>query len=91
MNNVVHEHAADDGEPNGSSGLPILNVLKRNNLVNAAIYVVSIYGGVNIRSGGTESLYSFYGRLGLRYQPIKRGVMFRASYLNLIPYDFDYS
>ena len=51
----------------------------------------SIYGGVNIRSGGTESLYSFYGSLGLRYQPIKRGVMFRASYLNLIPSDFDYS
>ena len=51
----------------------------------------SVYGGVNIRTGGTESLYLFYGSLGLRYQPIKRGVMFRISYLNLIPSDFDHS
>ena len=36
----VDEHASDDGEPKGSAGLPILNQLKRNDLVNVGIYVL---------------------------------------------------
>ena len=36
LNGWIDEYATDDGEPKGSSGLPILNTLKRNNLVNIA-------------------------------------------------------
>ena len=48
----------DDGEPKGSVGLPILNVIKKNNLVNTAIYVVRIYGGVNLGIPGLIHAYS---------------------------------
>ena len=58
LNGWVDEYATDDGEPKGSSGLPILNVLKRNNLVNVAIYVVRIYGGVNLGIPGLINAYS---------------------------------
>ena len=37
LNGWIDEYATDDGEPKGSSGLPILNTLKRHNLINSAI------------------------------------------------------
>ena len=58
LNGWVDEYASDDGEPKGSSGLPILNVLKRNNLVNVGMYVVRIYGGVNLGIPGLINAYS---------------------------------
>jgi len=58
LNGWIDEYATDDGEPNGSAGLPILNTLKRNNLVNIAIYVVRIYGGVNLGIPGLIKAYS---------------------------------
>tara|TARA_Y100000814_G_C12166613_1_gene346381 strand:- start:48 stop:650 length:603 start_codon:yes stop_codon:yes gene_type:complete len=58
LNGWVDEYATDDGEPNGSAGLPMLNVLKRNNLVNIGIYVVRIYGGVNLGISGLINAYS---------------------------------
>ena len=58
LNGWIDEYATDDGEPNGSAGLPILNALKRNALVNIAIYVVRIYGGVNLGIPGLISAYS---------------------------------
>ena len=58
LNGWIDEYATDDGEPKGSSGLPILNTLKRNNLVNVAIYVVRIYGGVNLGIPGLINAYS---------------------------------
>ena len=58
LNGWIDEYASDDGEPKGGAGLPILNVLKRNNLVNVSIYVVRIYGGVNLGIPGLINAYS---------------------------------
>ena len=41
----LDEFASDAGEPNGSAGIPILNVLKRNQIVNAIIFVIRYFGG----------------------------------------------
>ena len=38
--NRLDEFAADAGKPNGSADQPILNVLKRNQLVDTAIFVI---------------------------------------------------
>ena len=58
LNSWIDEYATDDGEPRGSAGLPILNALKRSNLVNASIYVVRIYGGVNLGIPGLIHAYN---------------------------------
>ena len=54
----IDEQASDDGEPKGSAGLPILNQLKRNELVNVAVYVARIFGGSLLGIPGLIEAYS---------------------------------
>ena len=42
-NNQIDEFSTDAGEPNGSAGQPILNVLKRNQLVDTAIFFIRYF------------------------------------------------
>ena len=43
---------SDDGEPGGTAGLPILNVLKNEQIVNCCVVVVRYFGGVLLGAGG---------------------------------------
>ena len=54
----VDEFSTDAGEPKGSSGIPILNVLKRNQLVNVVIFVIRYFGGSKL---GIPGLINAYG------------------------------
>ena len=54
----INDFSTDDGEPRGSAGIPILNVLKRNKLINTAIFVVRYYGGTKLGIPGLISSYS---------------------------------
>ncbi len=47
----------DDGEPSGTAGLPVLDVLKRGNIVDAAIVVVRYFGGTLLGTGGLVHAY----------------------------------
>ena len=49
---------SDDGEPNGTAGLPILNVLKNEKIVNCCVVVVRYFGGVLLGTGGLSRAYS---------------------------------
>jgi uncharacterized YigZ family protein len=53
------EYASDDGEPSGSAGKPVLNVLSGQDLENVAVVVTRHYGGTNLGIGG---LVRAYGR-----------------------------
>ena len=48
----------DDGEPQGTAGIPILEVLKRNNLVNCIAVVTRYFGGVLLGAGGLTRAYT---------------------------------
>ena len=48
----------DDGEPRGTGGLPIHNVISRNNLNNTLIAVVRYYGGSKLGSSKLLRAYS---------------------------------
>ncbi len=56
--NGVTEFAADAGEPKGSSGSPILNVIRHEGLVNVAVFVIRYYGGTKL---GIPGLIHAYG------------------------------
>ena len=48
----------DDGEPSGTAGMPILNVLKNNNLEHVLCIVIRYFGGVKLGAGGLVRSYS---------------------------------
>ena len=48
----------DDGEPNGTAGLPILNSLRSAELVNILLVVVRYFGGTKLGKSGLISTYS---------------------------------
>ncbi len=49
---------SDDKEPSGTAGMPILNIIERNNLDNALIVVVRYFGGIKLGAGGLLRAYS---------------------------------
>ncbi|MCM1306711.1 MAG: YigZ family protein [Bacteroides sp.] len=49
---------SDDGEPSGTAGQPILDVLKKQGLVKSAIVVTRYFGGVKLGAGGLVGAYS---------------------------------
>ena len=52
------ERYSDDGEPQGSAGIPMLEVLKRENITNAVCVVTRYFGGVLLGTGGLLRAYT---------------------------------
>lgn len=52
------EKCSDNGEPSGTAGLPILNVLKQNDLTNILCVVIRYFGGIKLGAGGLIRAYS---------------------------------
>ncbi|SDG08325.1 uncharacterized protein, YigZ family [Lentzea fradiae] len=53
------QRSSDDGEPAGTAGVPMLEVLTRRDLVDTAVVVTRYFGGVKLGAGG---LVRAYGR-----------------------------
>ena len=53
----IKMYANDDGEPSGTAGLPILSILKENQLVNVICFVVRFFGGVKLGVSGLIKAY----------------------------------
>jgi uncharacterized YigZ family protein len=60
--NCVSEFCSDDGEPSGTSGKPLLAVLKGSGLGNVAVVVTRYFGGALLGTGGLVRAYSEAGR-----------------------------
>lgn len=56
---------SDDGEPSGTAGMPILNVINQENLVNVAVVVTRYFGGVLLGAGGLVRAYTKGCKIGL--------------------------
>lgn len=54
----IVESSSDDGEPRGSSGVPVLNVMRGSELINSSIIVVRYFGGKLLGIGGLVRAYS---------------------------------
>ena len=55
----------DDGEPGGTAGNPILETIKKNELVNTIVVVTRYFGGIKLGAGGLIRAYSHTASLGL--------------------------
>ena len=49
---------SDDGEPNKTAGLPILQLIESEDLVNVLVVVIRYFGGIKLGPGGLIRAYS---------------------------------
>ncbi|MGG0657721.1 YigZ family protein [Rummeliibacillus pycnus] len=59
---LIGEHdqiqkANDDGEPSGTAGVPILEVLKKQHLQDTAVVITRYFGGIKLGAGGLVRAY----------------------------------
>ncbi len=56
---------SDAGEPSGTAGKPILQMLEGRDLVNVAVGVIRYYGGINLGTGGLARAYGGTAKMAL--------------------------
>jgi len=55
---IYQQDQSDDGEPKGTAGKPMLNVLQHSNLGNTVVVVTRYFGGIKLGTGGLVRAYS---------------------------------
>jgi uncharacterized YigZ family protein len=81
----VIDGLSDDGEPTGTAGPPIMNVLRGSDLGDALIIVTRYFGGTKLGTGGLVRAYSEAAALVLKECPITLKV-FKGRLAVLLPY-----
>nr|WP_320143495.1 YigZ family protein [uncultured Cohaesibacter sp.] len=61
----IEEGAKDDGEPAGTSGMPMLKVLIGRDIINCGVIVVRYFGGTKLGAGGLARAYSGVASMAL--------------------------
>ena len=57
-NNGIVNKMSDDGEPSGTAGAPMLNIITKNELTNILVVVTRYFGGILLGTGGLVKAYS---------------------------------
>lgn len=79
-------HYNDDGEPSGTAGAPMFDVLRKNELTNLAAVSVRYFGGIKLGAGGLVRAYSKSLSEAIKQLPIEEIIDY--GYLKV---SFDYS
>ena len=62
-NNIMR--SSDDGEPQGTAGVPVLDAIRKAGIVNAVVVVTRYFGGILLGTGGLVRAYSHGASLAL--------------------------
>ena len=80
------QKSSDDGEPSGTAGVPILEVLKKNELSDITLVVTRYFGGIKLGAGGLIRAYGKSATLGLDAAVIVKKTIF-SCYELMLSYD----
>ena len=81
--NGEKQKSNDDGEPGGTAGNPILEIIKNNQLTFVAIVVTRYFGGIKLGAGGLIRAYSHSAALGISAAKIVQMKIFQKISLTL--------
>lgn len=56
--NEIQKKCSDDGEPSGTAGAPMLEILEKQSIYNAVVIVTRYFGGILLGTGGLVRAYS---------------------------------
>lgn len=56
---------SDDGEPSGTAGIPVLEMLKKENITNVCIVMTRYFGGIKLGTGGLVRAYTQTAKIAL--------------------------
>ncbi len=77
---------SDDGEPQGTAGIPVLDVLLKENLTDCAVVVTRYFGGILLGGGGLVRAYSHAASLA-----VKAGQVIKMRLFSVCETKIDYT
>jgi uncharacterized YigZ family protein len=78
-NNHIQK-ANDDGEPSGTAGVPILEVLKKKNLKDTVVVITRYFGGIKLGAGGLIRAYGKATSEGIKTAGIVERKLMRITH-----------
>lgn len=78
-----HQKASDDGEPSGTAGKPILEVIKNKDLKNVVVVVTRYFGGIMLGAGGLVRAYTDGAVAGIEAAEEIRLVLHREVFVDV--------
>lgn len=81
--NPLVEKSSDDGEPSGTAGLPVLNLLRQRNIQNVCVVVTRYFGGIKLGKGGLVRAYSESAKAGLNATGLVSKEVFQLLFVEI--------
>lgn len=73
----------DDGEPSGTAGVPVLEVLKKENVRNVAVVVTRYFGGIKLGTGGLVRAYTKGAKIALEAARVITRVLYQVMVVSI--------
>ena len=74
---------SDDGEPSGTAGVPVLNMLKNEGITDVAIVITRYFGGVKLGTGGLVRAYTQSAKEALEEAKVIEMIQYELVQVNL--------
>ena len=74
----TRERYSDDGEPRGTAGIPVLDVIRKEGVRDAVVVITRYFGGIKLGAGGLVRAYTQGAKLALE----AAGIVRRVPYLS---------
>ena len=81
--NMQIQRYSDDGEPQGTAGIPTLEVIKKEDLRNVVVVVTRYFGGTKLGAGGLVRAYTKGAKAGLESGKVIDKILFKDIRLKI--------